>query len=75
MVPSGGAGLYYFFVHFLIQDGLYVTFRIEHNGAALCDAVGDETEGGDMPATSCAAVVLLAEGDSISCFYFLIFRQ
>ena len=51
VVPSGGAGLYYFFVHFLIQDGLYVTFRIEHNGAALCDSVGDETEGGDMPAT------------------------
>ena len=62
VVPSGGAGLYYFFVHFLIQDGLYATFRIEHNGAAICDAVADESAGGDMPATSCAAMVLLSGG-------------
>ena len=48
------------------NDGLYAIFRVEHNGAAICDAVADETEGGDMPATSCAAAVLLAEGKCIS---------
>ena len=62
VVPSGGTGLYYFFTHFIVQDGLSATFRIEHNGAAICDAAEDETEGGDQPATSCGAVVLLAEG-------------
>ena len=67
VVPSGGAGLYYFFAHFIVQDGLYATFRIEHNGAAVCDAAEDESEGGDQPATSCGAVVLLAEGKSINC--------
>ena len=30
--PSGGAGLYYFFIHFSLQSRVYAWMAIRHNG-------------------------------------------
>ena len=64
-MPSSGAGLYYLYVHGLVQRGEYAEFTIRQNGGLLCMTLGDDdsSDGYDYSSTSCGAVVLLEEGE------------
>ena len=61
-VPSGGAGLYYLYAHFLFEAGNIVWIRIQVNGADLCVAFEDGLNAISYGGASCGAVVLLQEG-------------
>ena len=60
-VPSGGAGLYYFYTYLLYYPNENSNFPIRHNGFDLCDTYADG-DSGDCDMTSCGAVVVLEEG-------------
>ena len=66
-VPSGGAGLYYFYVHVLVSVGEEADFRLEKNHELLCGLLGDNSAGGarDYDTGTCAATVMLDEGNKI----------
>ena len=62
-VPSGGAGLYFFYINFFADDETNAAFTMRVNGAWLCYAYGEMNESpGDNATPSCGAVVTLAEG-------------
>ena len=61
-VPSGGAGLYYLYGHFLFDRGKAVTTRMQVNDADLCVAYEDGIEAPSYGGSSCGAVVPLQEG-------------
>ena len=68
-VPTGGAGLYYFFAHFAFDHnrGDFASFGIRKNGAVLALAFNDDIPGsGDTGSSSCGAITILAEGTSNS---------
>ena len=62
ITPSGGAGLYYFFIHFSLQSGEYAWMAIRHNGNFLSIMNEDAEETENFPASSAGAVVELQEG-------------
>ena len=47
--PSGGAGLYYFYVHVLVDHGRWVWMNIRHNGVTAAIMAEDEFGGDDNP--------------------------
>ena len=61
-VPSGGAGLYYLYGHFLFEAGNLVWIRMQVNGADLCVAFEDGLNAISYGGASCGAVVQLQEG-------------
>ena len=64
-VPSGGAGLYYFFIHIQCDRGEQVTVTIRQNEAIFCNAyagIRDENAGSEVHNSSCGGVVGLEEG-------------
>ena len=66
-VPTGGAGLYYFFAHFAFEHnrGDFASFAIRKNGAVLALAFNDDISGsGDTGSSSCGAATVLEEGES-----------
>ena len=72
-VPSGGGGLYYFYAHFTYDRGQYAIIGIRKNGGILCNAFeDDDIHSRDEDASSCGAVSMLQEGDTIIFFPFLI---
>ena len=64
-VPSGGAGLYYFYVHILCDNGEQVRVDLRRNGGTVCRAyagIRDENAGNEIHSSSCGGVVDLEEG-------------
>ena len=62
-LPSDGAGLYYFYVHVLVDAGEYAYFNLKRNNEILCSMKGDNNGNGDDNDTgTCAATVMLNEG-------------
>ena len=61
-VPSGGAGLYYIYAHFLFQTGKLVWIRMQVNDVDLCVAFEDGVNAPSYGGGSCGAVVPLQEG-------------
>ena len=62
-VPTGGAGLYYLYAHFMYDIGDWVYIGIRRNGFTLCYATNDDLqEAQDHDASSCGAVSVLDEG-------------
>ena len=62
-VPSGGAGLYYLYVHVMYDWGDWVYIGIRKNGSVLCYATNDDlTDALDHDGSSCGAVSVLEEG-------------
>ena len=64
-VPTGGAGLYYFFAHFAFDhnQGEFASFAIRKNGAVLALAFNDDIPGsGDTGSSSCGAATVLQDG-------------
>ena len=61
-VPSGGAGLYYFYGHFVFDTGESVWIRLQVNDGDICVAYEDGRNGPTYGGSSCGAVVLLQEG-------------
>ena len=61
-VPSGGAGLYYFYAHFLFDLGNDAWMRMQVNDADLCVAYEDGVSAPSYGGGSCGAVVPLQEG-------------
>ena len=63
-VPTGGAGLYYFFAHFAFDhnQGEFASFAIRKNGAVLALAFNDDIPGsGDTGSSSCGATTVLQD--------------
>ena len=63
--PSGGAGLYYFYVHVLVGLDKFAWVNIRHNGVTVAMMNEDENNGGDNPAASCGAVIMIQEGNNV----------
>ena len=65
-MPSGGGGLYFFYVNLLSDDQEIATFDIRVNGATMCHSYNDENNSGvnDRGSSSCGIVVTLVEGNS-----------
>ena len=63
--PSGGAGLYYFYVHVRLGRDRWVWINIKHNGVTVAMMSEDESAGGDYPAASCGAVMMMQEGNNV----------
>ena len=64
-VLSGGAGLYYFFVHFLCDLDEQARLDLRKNGDVVCRAyarIRDESAVNEAHTGSCGAVVALHEG-------------
>ena len=63
-VPTGGAGLYYFYVHVLVDDGEEASLSLVRNNEALCslNADNDNSGTGDYATGTCAATVMLNTG-------------
>ena len=62
-MPSGGAGLYFFYTNFYADDSKVTDFVIRVNGAELCNAKADmDGASADNGIPSCGAVIVLAEG-------------
>ena len=60
-MPSGGAGLYYFHIYFLVTEGEYGHFAIMLNGSTnTCYA--DDNEGNP----TCGVVLNLQEGTVVT---------
>ena len=66
-VSSGHAGLYYFYVHVLVDEGEFARFGLKRNDEKLCGLVGDNnnTGAGDFATGTCATTVMLNEGNKI----------
>ena len=62
VTSSGGAGLYYFYVHVLVGSGKFAWINIRHNGINVAMMNEDENLGGDVPSGSCGAVIMMEEG-------------
>ena len=64
-VPTGGAGLYYFHVHVLVDDGEKGNFNLKRNNELLCSLNGDNNNSGtkDFATGTCAATVMLNTGE------------
>ena len=64
-VSTGGAGLYYFYVHVLVDDGEAARVELMRNDEILCGMEGDDddTGSGDYDTTTCAATVMLNTGN------------
>ena len=65
IVPSGGAGLYYFFVHIHCDNDEEVRGDLRKNGVVVCRAyagIRDESAVNEFHSASCGAVVALEEG-------------
>ena len=65
-VPSGGAGLYYFYVNFWSTEGENAIFDVRVNEVLRCRAESDEavTTPDDNGTPSCGFVTTLSEGKS-----------
>ena len=63
--PSGGAGLYYFYVHVLIGRYRWAWISIRHNGITVAMINEDETTDYDFPSGSCGAVIMMEEGNNL----------
>ena len=61
-VLTGAAGLYFFYVHFLNDDGKKNVVQIRKNGLIVSSAYADENLGGDYPVNSAGAVIILDKG-------------
>ena len=70
-VPSGGAGLYYFYVHLVMEITGNGQFDIRHNGNATCNAFTSASHGDGF---SCGGVIVLQEG-TLSLPLFYIFKS
>ena len=66
-VPSGGAGLYYFYVNFWSTEGENAIFDVRVNEVLRCRAESDEavTTPDDNGTPSCGFVTTLSEGKSL----------
>ena len=61
-VPSGDAGIYYFYAHFSLEGGTQAWMNVRHNGVTVSMMNEDGTQTGEYPAGSCGAVIQLQEG-------------
>ena len=63
-VPSGGAGVYFFYFYTLVEDGLFTDFCVDSVGVSqICRAIGDlDILGYDQPTATCGAVYAVNEG-------------
>ena len=57
-VPSGGAGLYYFYANLMFNPD----FNIRHNGLHVCDITEVNSGSADFGISSCGAVMVVEEG-------------
>ena len=62
VVPIGGAGLYFFYAHFLFYVGGNYHISVRRNETALCMDYEDNRFSGDFGGSSCGIVVALFEG-------------
>ena len=63
--PSGGAGLYYFYVHVSLDRGTFAWTNIRHNGTTVAIMREDETRSRNYPSGSCGAVIMMQEGNNV----------
>ena len=63
--PSGGAGLYYFYVHVSLNKTTFAWINIRHNGTTVAIMREDETGSRDYPSGSCGAVIMMQEGNNV----------
>ena len=61
-VPTGKAGLYYFYVHFSYLASKMGDFYLLASDVATCRSVGDDDSGSDTSSSSCSCVANLEEG-------------
>ena len=70
IVPSGGAGVYYFYFHTVLEFGDVGLFIVRSTRYHVCAALGDhEVVGTDSQPASCGGVVVLNE---IKCLCYLL---
>ena len=62
IVPTGGAGLYYFYAHFSLEGGRQAWLNIRKNSVTVAMMNEDATQTGEYPAGSCGAVMQLQDG-------------
>ena len=74
VTPVGGAGLYFFYVHFQVDQGEHTLMDIKRNGVTLCQMAEADGNANGWPGSSCGATVVLEEGKrNIYCPIFLLF--
>ena len=61
-VPSGCAGLYYFYAHLMFNPDESSNFNIRHNGLHVCDITEVNSGSTDFGMSSCGAVMVVEEG-------------
>ena len=61
-VPTGKAGLYYFYVHFSHAVGKEGDFYLQVSDTVICRSVGDDDSGNDSSSSSSSCVANLTEG-------------
>ena len=63
-MPAGEAGLYYFSIFYLVDEGENTIMEIRLNNVALCTAKGDHYDNGaeDPAHSTCSVVADLLEG-------------
>ena len=62
VTPVGGAGLYFFYVHFQVDQGEHTLMDIKRNGVTLCQMAEADGNANGWPGSSCGATVVLEEG-------------
>ena len=60
--PVGGAGLYFFYAHFQVQQGERAQMDIRVNGSRICQMAENDGSANGYPGSSCGAAVVLEEG-------------
>ena len=67
-MPSGGAGLYFFYISFRVENQEFANLSIIQNGGEACRAAMDFNNAGveDGGMTSCGTIQLAAEGNDLS---------
>ena len=63
VTPVGGAGLYFFYVHFQVDRGEYTLMDVRLNGVILCQMAENDGQANGVPGGSCGATMILEEGN------------
>ena len=63
VTPVGGAGLYFFCVHFEVDRGEYTLMDVRLNGVIFCQMAENDGQANGVPGGSCGATMILEEGN------------
>ena len=75
IVPPGGAGVYYFYFHTVLEFGDVGLFMVRSTRWHVCAALGDhEVVGTDSPPATCGGGVVLNEGKCLCYLYVSIIQ-